>query len=514
MPELNYTNLAMAADLVSSGYHFAIEDGKNDVYRYSGPSQAVARVANAVASTGSISALNRPATNATWSQTFFAPTLQCNSMDKLSAKPLAAAIDTYNFNRPNCVQPYGYLAWTSAGSPFSSGSNSSLKTVLPLSPANNISELYIATLPGMWQTENLPSHVQAATCQALFLAYANDTDPMGTFGVNATFTRCRMHNASYHLHFSFINGLQEVDLDIQDIQQTPLSVVESVYGPASFLPPNCSVLNMDNRQCVFDIQTARDISYQSIMEAFNTLIIGSIQKDFEPGMTAGKLLLNTRVLDSVLVNSPEMSFLRDRAPPEDYEFSSLQRHLAKYDKTILDDPTVTTSQPLPQTLEALFQNITISLMSCESMLSSQQANGSESPSLTTVSLPAWHNIYIYNKQTLWVVYGLSIALTIPCVVIAMKTMLRSGASYSSDFSTIFRTAHFAYLPNAMEQDADGQDPLPKRLADARVLFEHRDYGIGLDLHSVHETSRTDMHVEYPDDLQAQLVLLSRSTEVD
>jgi hypothetical protein len=92
-----------------------------------------------------------------------------------------------------------------------------------------------------------------------------------------------------------------------------------------------------------------------------------------------------------------------------------------------------------------------------------------SPSRTEVTKITYRNVYIYTKYKLWLAYGAAIACASVAVSVGLYTIFSTGASYSSDFSTILRAARGAALSNEVDlSDANGKDPLPKYLAKTSI----------------------------------------------
>ena len=93
------------------------------------------------------------------------------------------------------------------------------------------------------------------------------------------------------------------------------------------------------------------------------------------------------------------------------------------------------------------------------------------PRLTNVSLPTYQNIYIYDRATLWIAYGLSILFTTLVAIAGIIALLLNGASYSDNFSTIVRVTRTADLSTDIldkDRDSFGRDPLPEYLKHARL----------------------------------------------
>lgn len=84
---------------------------------------------------------------------------------------------------------------------------------------------------------------------------------------------------------------------------------------------------------------------------------------------------------------------------------------------------------------------------------------------------AYQNIYVYAASTLWLAYGLAILATAFAVGIGIIALALSGAAFSSNFSTIFRISRTARISEEVTAaESDGRQPLPERLAKARVVF--------------------------------------------
>lgn len=104
-----------------------------------------------------------------------------------------------------------------------------------------------------------------------------------------------------------------------------------------------------------------------------------------------------------------------------------------------------------------------------------------------------HNIYVYAKRTLWLAYGLAIAFTILAVAAGIVALVMNGASFRNSFSTIVRVSRVAMLSEEVtESDGDGTEPLPKHLAESRLLMrrqqEKRVSGSTVSSKSTQETS--------------------------
>ena len=110
------------------------------------------------------------------------------------------------------------------------------------------------------------------------------------------------------------------------------------------------------------------------------------------------------------------------------------------------------------------------------MFRSQLTNDSISANSTTgtrvnVTMPAYHLVYVYSVEKLWLAYGIAISLSAVAVPGGIATMALNGASYSVEFSTVFRAARVAQMSTDVDrEDPFGSDPLPKYLKRSRISF--------------------------------------------
>lgn len=122
-------------------------------------------------------------------------------------------------------------------------------------------------------------------------------------------------------------------------------------------------------------------------------------------------------------------------------------------------------------METLFQNITLSLLADE-MLQPNYSSPYAPAEKSEVTFNTFHNVYIYSASTLWVAYGLAIFLTLIALGLGIWSMILNDGTFTNDFSTILRTSRAAELSDELrDEDRDGRQPLPKRLARARIRID-------------------------------------------
>lgn len=131
---------------------------------------------------------------------------------------------------------------------------------------------------------------------------------------------------------------------------------------------------------------------------------------------------------------------------------------------------------LNRTIEELFHNFTISLMSapyflkdatCASYTEEGDCMGSkEYDTKATVNVTTWPQVYNYSASTLLVTYGIAVSVSAVAVLIGLGTIFAIESSYSNDFSMILRATRHAQMSAPVDTQDDGRDPLPSPLADA------------------------------------------------
>ena len=158
---------------------------------------------------------------------------------------------------------------------------------------------------------------------------ATDCVPNGTLTADAVFQgstllRCDMVNTSYSVDLDFLNGVQNVRVSSNTTGDSP-----TVNGSAYFPGPETNISDLD---------AVRALSYQGMMAAFNQVVLGTVEDSKE----------NTSIMRTILAETQELAFIQE---------------------TLLSNSTARSGQgpgtrgSLNSTLEQLFENYTISLLS-------------------------------------------------------------------------------------------------------------------------------------------------------
>lgn len=357
-------------------------------FDYAGPSPEVLQIAQTTATNGAILPIVPPAPNSSWSTTFQGPSLKCSEVLGSELEAVLANVAKWVRSGNNCEGASGYLSWMqrhkgpqidlpydnhvasqmhNASDPgyFESGSLS-----YSLSEGGSDASILMALLPNMVEERQYWENPMIMSCSVPF-----NTDPVGFLAEEATLVRCDLMNATYTTAFDFVEGTQNLTVQVSNNSPAAVKVVKQIFF--QYIVPYCLEDNDAHRftynksGCAFDSVALERLSYQSIMSAFSSLIKGQVTRNTGTG---GGLSLNTSVGMTSLAKLDRLRFLAD----ERYTLgTSLQEFLAEYEQVesygvgkiySMDANDTNHNGSLPAALEELFQNITISLMSSPSLL--------------------------------------------------------------------------------------------------------------------------------------------------
>ncbi|KAK4494842.1 hypothetical protein PRZ48_014198 [Zasmidium cellare] len=490
VPQADFSSLKFLAPGQSNNFVGGPADPNTLIYN--GPTFTTQWIALAAAVSGIISSIPASSPNASYSLNFHGPSLRCDDTNSTMRDRMQQNILRAYRVGSGCQQPYNFMAWTPAtGNPVPglSSSNSNPDpfanhdvpfptkqpftmnsgTVGPLdysaigpngtSNATQVATIYFAAIPNFKYKEigGCTTSLQATNEQAnAKLAYMFD---------NSTLLQCQLYNASYTTNFTYTNGAQDVRISRQTLNS--VDTLAGFYMPLRNASPSCSAFNANYQNCTIDPVTLQRLSYQSIMDAFGRIFVGTVL-DGQQSKYGGSYVTKTNVLSTTLLNTKELSFLRapsNWANADVGVFSNLSKDLQSLYDWTPDSPTAS----LKDTLEDLFQNITLSLFSSPHL----QPNTSSpfAPPPVNVTRHEFHNVYAYAVAKLWLAYGIAIGFTLLGLLVGVASMLVNGAVFSREFSTVLRAGRSAGLSvEVREGDGDGRDPVPGYLEDAEVWF--------------------------------------------
>lgn len=325
----------------------------------------------AVATTGEILPFNAPRSNSTWKLNFPGPSLRCSNIsgsdrDAILQNTAAGSVPTISLTNDIF---WDYISWRYGWSSSLLNSTSlNTSVLLPLAPGGSTG--FGLAYHVNHAVVNRPGPMPAQ----VYVFARNPVTNQGTTKEimehgNTTIVKCNLVNATYDTNFTFVNGEQRIRTTTKPMSETPMMFLGSVAGPHyknGGHSDACSHWNevlheIDGPACTFNSTLVNSLSYQAVFDAFTQIIQGSMYTS-----TGVQPLIQTQVQRTVLVNSPELQFLRSVGADD---WATLQSAMASSNTsgTLLtgfqSEPPSTQEEPLTQAMESLFQKIVISLIS-------------------------------------------------------------------------------------------------------------------------------------------------------
>lgn len=346
-------------------------------YFYTGPSREVSVIAQEVLTTGSILPIPPPAANSSWTLEFPGPALQCSNVSNGLKEGILRNIIHATMHYEAICEPAGYLAWAGPTGNNSSETLPFLKfaagntTSFELAGKSQSTDLgfYIAALPGVMDVLLQGDDAPTPACSNGDTGYL-----VNTLMSSGAIIHCQMINATYHAAFEYVNGVQNITMLGPEplAQPHPVVGISSVMGPApepnraKFWSPDCSVLNLVGNICRFDQSLLSSLSYQAILGAFSSVLLGTVYKE----LSKTTATFNTSVQTTALSSTPELQFLSESIIEATFVTSdNLQQAIASSNGTLfrglVNKNNAGSKQPLSQMIEDLFSKTTISMMSSE-----------------------------------------------------------------------------------------------------------------------------------------------------
>ena len=243
-------------------FSFAVNGSTPSQQKYGGARTIIDRLSVAVAATGEILTLPRPATNASYLQSFFGPYIQCNNSTDEVRGQINGMIDRAN---------------------------------AALSPSVQLISLdYFAAVPALGNVQNMSSGpVQVANLTSLsgplnasnqLWMYVPQYSASSNFSQTPVphFLTCELYNASYTTLFAWENGRQNIQV-----------VNRSLLSPVPY-PINGSKT----------AASEEDMSFSAVMWAISGQLTGSIAfyKDLNTTEDATEEALSSTIYSSISTN--------------------------------------------------------------------------------------------------------------------------------------------------------------------------------------------------------------------
>ena len=174
------------------------------------PRTVLTRLTVAAATTGQILSIPPPFPNATYEISFFGPVVKCNDAGADVAKQIHAATERSKFTADESIMQIenSYFAFVPDLSPAGINSNAGVVQIANHSDTNGAAhgsnQLWLG-----------------------FQQYQENLD--GTVILRPHSLQCQLYNTSYHVNFSFVQGVQSLQWD----ELQPLNKIDYPNGPSS-----------------------------------------------------------------------------------------------------------------------------------------------------------------------------------------------------------------------------------------------------------------------------------------
>ncbi|KAG9747558.1 hypothetical protein KCU73_g7317, partial [Aureobasidium melanogenum] len=429
-------------------------------YFYRGPQFEVMKVVIAAAGQNSVLSIAAPGNNpnVSYVQQFAGPALQCNDV----AEPLQGEIlSNINASSYSPMISWGYLFWTPVGNEL----NDSLPFVFE--PLDNGYETWQLRPDAIGPIDGAPLSLYMFASPNLTNPYASGPlDPEYDYYADATIIKCQLVNATYSTAFNWTNGIRKMNVNVIpsskgiNYQQ---SVECNSFLYAQGVSTEEALQNTSQPLSDFNNTIIESFAYQSVMHAFGDILRGSISYPEVPN----GLVVTTSVMSTVLGATKELLSLQNHTAGQMKSLASLGPQVWPGVSVEMQSAN---ALDLRTTLELLFQNITMSLMSSP-LLQPDPATPYHAPPVNVTTI-TYRNLYAYSAAMLWLAYGTALLVATVTIAMGCVAIYSSGLSYSASFSTILRASSHAFVSATISKDdAVGQDPLPKHLAEATITFD-------------------------------------------
>ncbi|KAL4744153.1 hypothetical protein BDV11DRAFT_165839 [Aspergillus similis] len=231
---------------------------------------------------------------------------------------------------------------------------------------------------------------------------------------------CGIYNASYSVDFNFTNGVQSTKI-------TDLKVLGRVR---------------DHRQHEMPSPANEDqlFAYTAMMKAFRDVLEGRC-------VQSGSTCTDTKIYSTALVNSKQIW------------------QLVYNDNKKVGNTTYDSLGSILDVASELGRNITLSFFGSPYFL-----NTSIGP-LVNVTIHPSQTEYVYSQRNLLLAYGLSVFISLLCIIAGLLTMWDNGIAFTDSPTTILRATRNPMFDEVVPADSTtGADPAPESLSKTRVLW--------------------------------------------
>lgn len=423
---MNVSSLDIAQAGVYAQFAFDVS-GNGTLQKFLGPRTLLTRLAMATSTTGEVLPLPAPGTNATYVQSFFGPHVQCENANQ----SIISHIDAANNRRAAALR-----------SSIKELANAYFAFVPALSNPNDTS----ANAP--IQVANL-SDVNGAlyASNQLWLKFppnnASETDFSIIPDPHPVYLLCEMHNASYQVNFTWLNGIQTLDLLNLDLHDATPYPAQPSYSATDEV----------------------DIAYSAVMWALSDQLTGTMgfYQDVSTNDTNDQIIANRTY--SEIASSIDQTSLLGTSNFDSYfirnHYLTKQNSTQPFSPQRLQDMALARNRTLDVLIPELSSNLTLSLISSPLLSPGQPAN-------VTTSTPT--NIYAYQPQNLFIAYGIAVLVALLANLIGLHAFFTNGVSYDISFSSIVCTTRDIHFSGLNAHERIGALPLDKKVGRTKMKF--------------------------------------------
>ncbi|WPG99355.1 Hypothetical protein R9X50_00216900 [Acrodontium crateriforme] len=479
---------------------------------YEGPSQEVSGVTFAVGGSASILPIETPGQNASWHISFEGPRLKCLPMNetltadvKQNIATVLNATSTWRFGYNEPALPFevpSYLSWSTAYSdlPYYLPrlSNTTWTLQVPDSPLNRYSKLMVGVFPNGYYQPDIFAPGTFGSLNQTYIEFLFE---------GATFLQCEPWTAVYELEFSYDEqnrGQKIIISNLTDVAQMGILSEDWTLGKilVGFAPDGDLFISRDNdtsdtlpmEKGYIDSPNLRLASYQAVVQSFYKLVLGAVSVAFDNGNNIDNALLPGLIQGTLATQQTPPCLAFSTVLADTAELAQLQLYNVsagiisgqvagnRYNQLSQYLPsTKNAAKPrsLQSTIEEMFQNVTISMMSSPNLR--YNVFSPIAPAPVDVNFKLYGNIYNYSPGKLWLPYGLAVGASLLCVLAGLLATLSTGASFSAQFSTFVRIAHnMEVRAEFSEGGIPGKDPLPEAVKASTIKLRTKARVIDVD----------------------------------
>lgn len=394
IPRVDFSRLSFLGIMLGTWVGDSFHTAKEWSFPYSGPGELLQRTARSVAVRKDILPIDTsfPTINTTWISEFHGPSLSCGRLEDDQTERIRQNIEKHYLIR--CQNPPTYLAWYPRvwseqsdrlqHEPYfwpcshrANANRTECKENTPESVNWFRSQMeHDGTTPeAMFYVALLPNVVREPRkiAEACVSKQIGLSEEMPAIGKDMALIRCQMHNSTYEAKFNYTSSAHNVRYDIVDRgpkSQLSFKAISLTYSPIKDMSEDCAnpyAPNCEGKRFQIDYNRSLIPQYvhQSVLEAFTNLITGNITFDDTTYWPARIPLQATSYIRMTSLFDTKELYYATSAGLSDSDTTFNQTTFVSLEKAIsgsTSNGSNSWSMSLPDAIESVFNNLTVSLM--------------------------------------------------------------------------------------------------------------------------------------------------------